>query len=510
VRAYHVTRRPHFWGVLFGKRIFQDALLRIAREGSVGAIAFEFNMLASALASTGFVTRSTTNYAKRWSLEPRHPAHAELLATLRALDPNLVIADIPAPGEHRLVRGDAPLAHSRLAAIRILIALLEGPMTKSRLLESVQQRPPAVEAAIASLVEDGLLVDDPGSIRYADDVPPEYLDLVRKIEAALSGEAREQHVAKRKKMAFERADDNAPRFFESDARLRNFMALAVNGPMYAPDLAALMGARYVRPEDHNYAPFGRGGVVATWQTNFGPAVGLDPNHPVAAEFREFLIALERIYPVARLKPDTPLPPIPEFGPWFGDKEALFGFRIPTGILYTIGTLGWTFEALCLASMPGTHRENLKKVLWNLEQEGILASNRPRRPGFDVRIVTLDETFPVKAELETLLKRCVEVWPEYANLTRAALAGMPDKTHVHLRNRGILPGGKPKKKKSPTQFSPERQAAVLMEYDALVRKHGKPLNSNDLMKLGESGLYFRIRSAFGAFADFQEVLANNGI
>ena len=389
MRAYHVTRRPHFWGVLFGKRIFQDALLRIAREGSVGAIAFEFNMLASALASTGFVTRSTTNYAKRWSLEPRHPAHAELLATLRALDPNLVIADIPAPGEHRLVRGDAPLAHSRLAAIRILIALLEGPMTKSRLLESVQQRPPAVEAAIASLVEDGLLVDDPGGIRYVDDVPPEYLDLVRKIKAALSGEAREQHVAKRKKMAFERADDNAPRLFESDLRLRNFMALAVNGPMYAPDLAALMGARYVRPEDHNYAPFGRGGVVATWQTNFGPAVCLDPSHPVATEFKTLLIALEKIYPVKRLDPNTLPPPIPEFGPWFGDKEALFGFRIPTGILYTIGTLGWTFEAPCLASMPGTHRENLKKVLWNLEQEGILASKttaptRLRRAYSDTR------------------------------------------------------------------------------------------------------------------------------
>ena len=126
----------------------------------------------------------------------------------------------------------------------------------------------------------------------------------------------------------------------------------------------------------------------------------------------------------------------------------------------------------------------------------------------MRIVTLDETFPVKAELETLLKRCVTVWPEYAKMTKFALENMGRKTLVHLQNRGIIPGGKPKKKKSPTQFSPERQAAVLVEYENLVRKHGRPLNSNDLMKLGESGLYTRIRSAFGAFADFQEVLAEN--
>ena len=113
-----MTRRPHFQGVLFGKRVFQVALLRIAHEGSVRATAFEFDMLASALASTGFITRLLTKYAKSWSLDPRHPAHAEVLTTIRALDPDLVVATIPVPGEPRLVRGDAPLAHSRLAAIR--------------------------------------------------------------------------------------------------------------------------------------------------------------------------------------------------------------------------------------------------------------------------------------------------------------------------------------------------------------------------------------------------------
>ena len=81
--------------------------------------------------------------------------------------------------------------------------------------------------------------------------------------------------------------------------------------------------------------------------------------------------------------------------------------------------------------------------------------------------------------------------------------------MHLRNRGILPDGKPKNKPA-TQFSPERKAAVLVEYEALTRKHGRPLNSSDLQKLGETGLYTRIRAAFGAFADFQQVLKANGI
>jgi len=158
VRAYYVTRRPPFQGVLFGRRVFQNALLRIAREGSVLTPNFDFDIHKSALGSTGIITRSEVTRGQSWSLEPKHPAHAELLATLRALDPDLVVAEIPPPGELRLVRGDAPLAHSLLAAFRVLAALTSGPTTRTRLLEVVEQRPPAVESAIASLVTDGILV----------------------------------------------------------------------------------------------------------------------------------------------------------------------------------------------------------------------------------------------------------------------------------------------------------------------------------------------------------------
>ena len=504
-----MTQQPIFRGVLFGKRTFQEALLRIARDGSVLTSSFSFEIKSSALAATAFVTRSHVAYGQTWSLETRHPAHAELVAVLRTLDPKLVIAEIPTPGDGTLIRRDAPLGHSLLAAFRVLVALLDGPMTATKLIEVVQQRPPAVASAIARLVTDGVLVDEPSGIRYAKDVPAEYLTLVRKIESILTSDTANEHVGIRRKMAFEPPDDGAPRLFESDARLRNLMALAIHGPLYAADLAIIVGSAFMRPENRNYAPFGRGGVVATWQTNFGPAACLNPNHPVAPEFRALLIALEKMYPLAKPESEPPPPPVPVFGPWEGDKTALFGFPIATGILFTVGTLGWTFESLCVAALVGKHRENVKNVLKSLEDESILASDRPRRPGFDVRLVRLDETFEAKAELETVLKKCVEVWPEYANLTRTALASMPEKTHVHLQNRGILPGGKPKKKPA-TQFSPERRAAVLLEYYALARKHGRPLNSNDLSKIREMGLYARIRAAFGAFADFQEVLKKNGI
>ena len=504
-----MTRRPLFRGVLFGRRVFQDDLLHLARDGSIATAAFGYDISKSALVSTGFITRSRVAVGFAWSLDSRHPAHFELVAVLRALDPNLVAAEIPTPGERTLTRRDAPLGHALLAAFRILVALLDGPMTEARLIEVVQQRPPAVESAIARLVADGVLVEEPAGIRYADDVPLEYLDLVRKIKSVLSDDIAAEHVGIRRKMAFERPDDGAPRLFESDARLRNLMALAIHGPLYVADLANIVGSAFTRSESRDYAPFGRGGVVATWQTTVGLAACLNPNHPVAPEFRALLIALEKMYPLPKPKTEPPPPPVPEFGPWEGDKLALFGFPIPTGILFTIGTLGWTFEALCVAAQPGRYRENVKKVLKGLEDEGILASDRPRRPGYDVRIVTLDATFPAKAELETVLKRCVEVWPEYAAMTRHALESMPPKMQKHLQNRGILPGGKPKRVRK-TQFSPERQAAVLVEYLALERKHGRPLNSNDLQKLGETGLYARIRSAFGAFADFQEVLKKNGI
>ena len=86
MRAYDLTRQPQFQGVLFGKRVFQDALLRIAREGSVQTTAFDFYIKESAIASTGLITRSEEVYAKSWSLDPRHPAQDELIATIRQLD----------------------------------------------------------------------------------------------------------------------------------------------------------------------------------------------------------------------------------------------------------------------------------------------------------------------------------------------------------------------------------------------------------------------------------------
>lgn len=133
------------------------------------------------------------------------------------------------PGVQQLIRRDAPLGHELLAAIRILVALLDSPMmTAARLLEVVQQRPPAVTSAIARLVADGVVAVESAGLRYADDVPPDFIDLVRKVESVLTSEIADKHVAVRRKMAFERPDDGAPRLFESDSCLRNFMALAIH------------------------------------------------------------------------------------------------------------------------------------------------------------------------------------------------------------------------------------------------------------------------------------------
>ena len=63
-------------------------------------------------------------------------------------------------------------------------------------------------------------------------------------------------------------------------------------------------------------------------------------------------------------------------------------------------------------------------------------------------------------------------------------------------------------KSPGWAVQLRPGLVLLENYSLVEMKGRPSNSDDLMKMCESGLYTRFRAAFGSFADFQKVLADN--
>lgn len=236
--------------------------------------------------------------------------------------------------------------------------------------------------------------------------------------------------------AFTYASDGAPRIFGTDARLRNLMALAKYGPLHTLELRRIVGSDSARSEDRDNAPYGRAGVVRTWGTGRARAAMLDPTFPVYRPLRALLLALEKRYPLGTYVPRhrAPLPPRK---PWRGDKTALFGSPIPTAILTSLGVRGWTFEALCVHVATGYDRVVVKKALQRLEREGVLQGDRPRKPGYNVRIITIAANFPARHEFEELLRSYVRAWPETKLRFEHAIEQLPHKTTVHLRNRSIL-------------------------------------------------------------------------
>jgi hypothetical protein len=76
-------------------------------------------------------------------------------------------------------------------------------------------------------------------------------------------------------------------------------------------------------------------------------------------------------------------------------------------LTSVGVHGWTFEALCCELALGHDRFNVKRSMHRLEDEGVLQGDRPRGPDFKVRVVTIADGFPAKAELEALLRAYVK-------------------------------------------------------------------------------------------------------
>lgn len=184
------------------------------------------------------------------------------------------------------------------------------------------------------------------------------------------------------------------------------------------------------------APFGRGAVVRTWQTPNGAAAALDCSHPLAKPLRRLLLGIENSYPLSPLvrRYSRPKPPPPK--PWRGDVHALFGDSIPTSILATIGAQGWTFEALCCA-VSAHDRVVVKKAMSRLEKEAVVVGGRPRRPGFNVRVVTISDAFPAAAELRALLRAYVRVWPTMRLRTQDAMSRLHPRTKAHLRRRGLI-------------------------------------------------------------------------
>lgn len=320
------------------------------------------------------------------------------------------------------------------------------------------------------------------------------------------------HVKIKNPTAFGASVDGAPLLFGTDIRLRNLLALAKYGPLYTRDLVRITGSGKTRESASN-APFGRGGVVRTWQGENGQAVDLDPAHPVARHLRRLLLALEKRFPIhCDSLPMSP-PVSPLLHRWQGDRLALFGSPIPTHILFTIGVLGWTFEGLCVSAASGYDRVSVKNALKKLEDEGILVGERDRRPGFNVRKVTISDTCPGGLELAALLVACVEVWPDLKRSVDLAMNQLSPRTKEHLRRRGLLdrkiiPKSNSSRSTQQTRdlSESERKDRALLSYRAICAELGFVVRSTDLIST-RSIIYTEILALWGGFKNF---CAANGI
>ena len=277
------------------------------------------------------------------------------------------------------------------------------------------------------------------------------------------------------------------------------MGLAKYGAMHLIELKRLAGVDGAKPEGPNNAPFGRSGAVRTWSTCNGLATELDPAFPVSLELRTLLLKLEQCYPLPSHVPLHAPPYRPQLKAWKGDRLALFGGPVPTGILTTIGALGWTFEALCVAACTGSDRVVVKKALKSLEAAGILSADREPRPGFNVRILTLAPSFAAAAELDSLLKAFVRSWPEFADRVRTALTQLSPRTREQFRRRGLDLAQEDRF--GATRVQADGRQQCFRRYIELSINQGIEVPSNRLMQI-DSNLYRGIRKHWSSFTAFR--------
>jgi hypothetical protein len=238
--------------------------------------------------------------------------------------------------------------------------------------------------------------------------------------------------------AFNADPDSLPRLFGTTIRLNTLMALAKYGPLNYSDLRRVLGGGLIRLDDPGNAPFGRSGVVRIFDTPEGAAAILDPDMPVYRPLSRLLLKLESLNPLPLLVRQCSVPKAPPRRTWAGDPQSFFGSPMPTGILMSIGAQGWSFEKLCCEVCVGFHRENVKKALHRLEDEGVLSSDRKRGPGYGPRVVRISMGFPAHKELTDLLKACVKAWPQFEDRTEHALQSLlTPKMTAHMKNRGLI-------------------------------------------------------------------------
>jgi hypothetical protein len=496
--------------VIFGTPIDQALLLEIYENGQVRHTSRRY--VSNLLLRSGLIESAGAGRRRYLVIAGRHPALAELYAVLAALSrrPRGFPEAVADPKSGYCVDLYHPLAHQDPLWFRAALQLVrrEEPVTLDALRTVMSDATPAkLRATLRRLVDAGVAVGAGEGVQLGEDVPAAFRDLVLRLGRAL--EPRDPRLAVSvvapppRPTAFQRAKDGAPRLFGTDVRLRNLMGLARHGALYLDELRQLSGVSGLRAEAADYAPFGRGGVVRSWKTPHGVAAELDPGFPLYLPLRRLLLKLEERYPLAPLVRDRQRPVSPPGATgWAGDKMSLFGGALATSILMSIGSVGWTFEGLCVAVAGGYDRVVVKKALKTLHDEGVLESDRRARPGFDVKVAQIAETFPARDELGHLLRWAVSIWPEFGERSRFALKHLRPRTRQQLRRRGLLANMDESPKGPPGVISIEaRRRSCMARYYGLVENAGRTLSSHELLRI-DSNLYRSVRKAWGSFAAFR--------
>ncbi len=339
-----------------------------------------------------------------------------------------------------------PLGYTGSVTFRVLLAIARADQgaTAGNIEQTIHDAwPGSVQDAISKLADGGIIaIRKNGEVCFASRVPTAFAKLLKQLGDVLAKENPRydfsSRIPKQRKSAFQSGDDGAVRLFEADLRLSNLMALAKYGPLHVHDLRRVVGGGQIRTSEQDHAPFGRGELAITWETPNGLAAALNPHHPAALPLRRLLLKLETVHPLPQLHRLYAAPIPPKAPRWKARaNKYLFGFPIPTIILMTIAVKGWTFEALCVKVASKRNRQNVKRALHRMEDEGLLVSDRPRRPGFDVRTVTINPAFPAAAELKEVLAAHLAAWPDFAPTVESELADLKPKTRAHLRLRGLI-------------------------------------------------------------------------
>ena len=480
--------------VLFGGKAEQGLLLDIFRHGQMPKPSRLH--VPAALQRSGLIAHGHADGHPVLLLSPRHEAITEIRAVLKALNGG-VHGQPPTVGPPSRTQQDIdcerPLAQRSRYWFRTVlhIANAEAPVSTDSLRWLMPDaRPTDLSRLIESLLASGLIVEEEAGFAFGSRVPACFFTLLQRLREILAPRDPRlmavRPVVPRPSGAYQRAEDCAPRLFGTDVRLRNLMALAKHGTLYTSELRELTGVSGQRLENSNMAPFGRAGLVLTSTDRNGTAVRMDPGFPLVIPLRRLLVRLEERYPLPPFVRRYHTATGPPSRRWVGDRASIFGGPIATQILFSIGVMGWTFEALCVSVATGYDRVVVKKALKTLHVEGILQSDRKPRPGFNVRVITIAESFAGRDELLAFVQAAVARWPAYRDRVEFALRQLPPRTKKHLQNRGLLTSATNDKKAEPTRRCNRRQEC-LRRYYILAEHLRRPISSHELLRMN-SNLY----------------------